>query len=450
MKNLVSLSLLSDRRLLISSATVAAGFFASKVLGLLREILIAHAFGTHGDLDAFFAAAQFSDLLYSVIAGGALASVFIPVFSGYLVRGEEERRAGWEFASGVINVVFLVVTLFAGLGMIFATPIVDNWLAPGFEPARRALTADLLRLVMLSTIIFGVSGTLTGILHAHNHFVLPAIAPSLYNLGIIAGTLWLAPIYGIFGLAYGVVAGSLLHLAIQLPGLIRHGARYFFTLALRTHGMTSMVGLIGPRVVTMIVVRATAIVMTNLASRLGEGSVSALSYAYSIWQFPESLIGTAISLAVFPRLSAAIAKNEIGQARALYRTALVSILGLAIPAAGGVILFARPIVALILQRGAFNSASTDLVAGVLQIYALAVIGESLLELTARIFYAQRNVRTPMFVALGSMAVRIVLMIWWSTALGAPGLALAYAVGVTLEGGILFWLARKPMSLTSTN
>ncbi len=442
------MTLLSDRRLLISSAIVAGGFLASKILGLLREILIARAFGTRGDLDAFFAATQFSDLLFAVIAGGALASVFIPVFSGYLVRDETSRRAGWEFASAVVNDVFLAVTLFSIIGMLFAPQIVEHWLAPGFSTERRALTADLLRLVLLSTIIFGVSGTLTGILHAHNHFILPAIAPSLYNLGIIAGAVWLAPRFGIFGLAYGVVAGSAAHLLIQIPGLIRHRARFVPTLGLRLSATRDLVTLLGPRIVTMLVVRVTWIVMTNFASRLGEGSVSALSYAYSLWQFPESLIGTAIALAVFPRLAARAAEGKLAELRALYRIALVSILGLAIPAMLALIVFARPLVSLLFERGAFGGGSTDLVATVLQFYALAVAGESLLELTARIFYAQRDARTPMFVAIAAMTIRVALMGWWS-AFGAPGLALAYAVGVALEGGALAGLAQLRWSSSST-
>ena len=435
------LPIFSDRRLLISSAIVAAGFFSSKVFGLVREILIAREFGTSGDLDAFFAATSFSDLLFSVIAGGALASIFIPIFSGYLVRGEAERRAAWEFASAVVNDIFLGVTILSVLGMIFASPIVEHVLAPGFAPEHRALTANLLRLVLISTIIFGVSGTLTGILHAHNHFILPALAPSLYNLGIISGALLLVPRFGILGLAYGVVAGSAMHLLIQLPGLIVHGARYFATLGLRQTGMHHLLGLAGPRLVTMLVVRVTSIIMTNLASRAGEGSVSALSFAYSLWQFPEALIGTAIALAVFPRLAAHASQGKKGELRAMYRVALFSILGLAIPAAFVAILFARPIVSLLFERGAFTGASTELVATVLQFYALAIVGESLLELTARVFYAQRDARTPMLVAIAAMLLRALLMLWWSTPGGAPGLALAYAVGAMIEGSALWWLAR---------
>ncbi|MCL5950635.1 MAG: murein biosynthesis integral membrane protein MurJ, partial [Chloroflexi bacterium] len=272
---LVAHSLFSDRRLLGSAAIVAGGLFSSKVLGLVREILIARTFGTRGDLDAFYAATSFSDLLFSLIAGGALASVFIPVLSTYLAQNGDgskaEAETGWQFASAVINAVFVIVGLFSAFGMVVAPQIVEHFLAPGFSPERQALTAALLRLVLISTVIFGVSGTLTGILHAHNHFLLPSLAPSLYNLGIIAGAVLLAPRWGIMGLAYGVVAGSALHLLIQVPGLVRYRARYFLTLGIRLDGTRHLIELLGPRVITMGAVRLTFIIMTNLASRLGEG-----------------------------------------------------------------------------------------------------------------------------------------------------------------------------------
>ncbi len=446
---LVAHSLFSDRRLLGSAAIVAGGLFSSKVLGLVREILIARTFGTRGDLDAFYAATSFSDLLFSLIAGGALASVFIPVLSTYLAQNGDgskaEAETGWQFSSAVINAVFVIVGLFSAFGMVVAPQIVEHFLAPGFSPERQALTAALLRLVLISTVIFGVSGTLTGILHAHNHFLLPSLAPSLYNLGIIAGAVLLAPRWGIMGLAYGVVAGSALHLLIQVPGLVRYRARYFLTLGIRLDGTRHLIELLGPRVITMGAVRLTFIIMTNLASRLGEGSISALSYAYSVWQFPESLIGTAIALAVFPRLAARAVEGNMRELRRTYHLALFSILALAVPAALVLILFPEPIIRLLFQRGEFGDASVAMVALVLRFYALAVVGESLLELTSRIFYARHDARTPMWVALGSMLARVGMMLWWNTLWGAAGIALAYAVGVGLEGGALYWLARAGLA-----
>lgn len=445
-RRLISASLLSERALTLSAIVVAAGFMSSKVLGLVREILIARTFGTSAELDAFRVATTFSDMLDSVIAGTTIAAVFIPVFSMYLVRDKAGQRDGWRFASAVLNDMFLLMTVVAGVGILFAPQLIATFVAPGFDDAQRALASDLMRIVLLAAIVFGVSGTVTGVLHAQNRFALAAMAGPLHNLGIIASILFLVPTMGIFGLAWGIVIGSLLHLAIQIPGLIRSGMIWFATLGAGQGSMRELLRLLGPRIITTNIVSLTRLVMNNLASFLSAGSISALSYAYMLWQFPETLIGTAIAVAVFPRLAQRAAANDTRGFQRLFRIALLTILALAIPSALIAILFARQIVALVLERGAFNAESTALVAPVLQFYALSIVGESLLELVARTFYAQHDSKTPMFVAIGAMTLRVVLMVWWRDTLGASGLALAYAVGVCVEAGALWLLARKRFRL----
>jgi putative peptidoglycan lipid II flippase len=426
------------RQLTVSALVVAGGFLLSKILGLGREILIARAFGTSGVLDAYYAAFNFPDLLFALIPGGALASVFIPVLASQSTR--DGADAGWKFASIVVNDVFLSVAVLSALGALFAQPIVANVIAPGFDPERQALASDLMRIVFVSTTIFAVSGVVLSILHAHQHFILPALAPALYNLGIIGGAVWLAPIWGIYGLAYGVLAGSILHLAIQVPGLIHFRARYYPALGTTHAGLHELVRLFGPRVVTLAVVRANFLILTNLASRLGEGSVSALNYAYLLMQFPESLIGTAIALAVFPTLSQLAAQNESAQLRRLFYRSLAVILILATVAAVVFVLWARPIVQIVLQRGAFGTASVDAVAFALQFYALAIVGESALEICARIFYAQHDAKTPLWVALSAMVVNLLLSLTLIGPLGIGGLVLARAVGLSWEAGWLLYIA----------
>jgi putative peptidoglycan lipid II flippase len=431
------------RRLSLYALIVGGGFLGSFVLGYVRDRIIAHSFGTAASLDAYYAAFNFPDLLFALIPGGALASVFIPVLSTYLVD-ETRREEGWTLASAVVNDVLLVVAALALLAAIGAPWLVRYVIAPGFDSTRQALASDLMRLVLISTLIFSASGVVTGILQAHNSFLLPAVAPSLYNLGIIAGALFLAPRFGVYGLAYGVVAGSVLHLLIQLPGLLRQRARYFLVLGLGSSGLGELVRLFVPRLVTLGVVRFNMLLMTNLASSLAAGSVAGLNFAYRVWQFPESLIGTAIALAVFPTLSALAAQGARDQLRRTATVTMGIILGLAVPSMLLVIAFARPLVSLLFQGGAFQGESVDLVAGILQLYALAVAGESALELAARVFYAQHDSRTPMFVAIGAMVLRAALMFAWVNVLGARGLALAYAIGVSAEAGALFVLARLKM------
>lgn len=445
-ERLIGSSLLAERAVTIATLIVAAGFLASKVLGLVREVLIARAFGTSAALDAFKVANTFSDMLDTVVAGATIAAVFIPVFSAYLVKDKQEREAGWRFASAVLNDMFLLMFVVASIGILFAPQLITYVIAPGFDPAASALAATLMRIVLVAAIVFAVSGTVTGILHATNRFALAAMAGPLHNIGVIFGIIFLVPRIGIYGLAWGIVIGSCLHLTIQLPGLWRAGMRWHATLGVGQGGasrsMGELIRLLVPRIITTNVVSFTRLLMNNFASFLAAGSISALGYAYSLWQFPETLIGTAIAIAIFPRLAQRVsAKDEAGFQR-LYRVALVTILALAVPSALIAIFFARPIVALVLQRGQFDAASTALVAGVLQFYALAIVGESLLELLTRVFYAHHDSQTPMFVTIGAMLLRVALMLWWRSVWGAAGLALAYAVGVCAESLALWLLAQR--------
>ncbi len=426
------------RQLTLSAMIVGGGFLLSKVLGLVREVVIAHAFGTSGVLDAYYAAFNFPDLLFALIPGGALASVFIPVLSTFLTQGGEEE--GWRLASAVVNDVLIVVAVLSALGALLAEPLVAMVIAPGFEPARQALTADLMRIVFISTIVFSVSGVIISILHAHQHFLLPALAPALYNAGIIFGAVALAPVWGVYGLAYGVLVGSVLHLGIQLPGLVRFRARYYPTLGVRNAGLYELLQLFGPRVITLGVVRISFLILTNLASRLGEGSIAALNYAYLLVQFPQSLIGTAIALAVFPTLARLSARGEMLQLRTLFSRALLVILALAAVSATVCVVLARPIVELVFRRGAFGTASVDAVAFTLQFYALAIVGESALELCARLFYAQHDSKTPLLAALSALALNVVLSFTLMGPLGTGGLALARAAALTWEAGVLLLVA----------
>lgn len=439
-------SLLSERAVTISTIIVAGGFLASKILGLVREVLIARAFGTSAAMDAFKVANTFSDMLDSVIAGATITAVFIPVFAAFMVKDKRQQEEGWRFASAVLNDMFLLVTFASGLGIIFAPLLIGSIIAPGFDLAQRELATNLMRIVLIAAIVFGVSGTITGVLHATNRFALAAMAGPLHNVGMILAIVFLVPRLGIFGLAWGIVIGSLLHLGIQIPGLIRAGMIWFPTLGLGRGGlqggMRELLVLLGPRVVTTNLGSVSRLLTNTIASFLPAGSISALGYAYSLWQFPETLIGTAIAVAVFPRLAQRAAAKDSNGFHSLYRIALLTILGLAIPSALVAILFAQPIVALVLQRGAFDAESTQVVAAVLQFYALAIVGESLLELTTRVFYANHNSTIPMFAAIATLVLRVGLMVWWRDLFGAPGLALAYGVGVLIEAIALWFIANR--------
>ena len=266
------MTLTADKRQIARAASIVMVAFAlSRVLGLIRQVTIAGQFGTGREMDAYQAAFRLPDIIFQLVAGGALASAFIPTFTGYLTRAD--RAGAWRLASAIVNLLLAILTLTAALAALIAPWLVDWIIAPGFDAETAALTTRLMRVMLISSVVFGVSGVVMGALNAHQHFILPAVAPMLYNLAIIGGALFLAPPFGVMGLAVGVVVGSALHLLIQLPALAHFRARYTPVLTVRDPGVRQVARLMGPRVLGLAVVQLNFLVNTNLASRLGEGAV---------------------------------------------------------------------------------------------------------------------------------------------------------------------------------
>ncbi len=419
------------RRHIARNVTLVAGCFAlAAAAGLVRNIIIARTFGIGAALDAYYAAFKLPDLLFTVVAGGALATAFIPVFADYVVAGE--RPGAWRLASAVANWVTVIAVAVALLAGIAAPWLTRTVVAPGFTPAQQAETAGLMRLVLASNVIFGVSAVLGSALNGFKHFLLPALAPVVYPLGIAAGALWLAPLWGIRGLALGAVLGALLHLAVKIPALIRYGFRWYPVLRTGDGAARRVALLMGPRVLDLGVFHLTLLATTNLASRLDAGSVSALEWGWDAMQLPETIIGTAFGLVAFPTLAELAARGDRNALRATLGESLRVVLALAVPAAGGLILLGRPLLALLYQRGAFDAAATEAVYTALRFYALGLTGHACLELTARTFFAQKDTVTPLLLAAASAGLNIALAWLLMGPLGHGGLALANSVAVTLE------------------
>lgn len=431
----------AGKRQIVEAATIVmAAFVVSRVLGLVREIAIGHQFGTSRELDAYLAAFRIPDILFQLIAGGALGSAFIPTFTSYLARQEEEEA--WRLASAVINLVLLVLTLGAILAAIFAPQLVSHFVAPGFATEEQALTVLLMRLMLISSVVFGVSGIAMGILNSYQHFLLPALAPVVYNLSIIGGALFLAPSIGARGLAVGVVAGSFLHLAIQVPGLYRKGLTYHPYLGLDHPGVREVGRLIGPRMLGLATVQLNFLVNTILASGLAEGSLAALNYAWLLMMLPQGVFAMAIATAAFPTFSALAAREEVDEMRQTLASTLRGILYLTIPASVGLFVLREPLIQLLLQRGRFDAASTQAVAWALQFYAIGLFAHATVEIVTRAFYALHDTLTPVLIGAGTMALNIVLSLLLIGPLAHGGLALANSTATILEMAVLLLILRS--------
>lgn len=423
---------------LARNTVLVGGLFAlASIAGLFRNVLIARQFGIGADLDAYYAAFKLPDLLFTVVAGGALATAFVPVLAQFLAR--EDLEGAWHLTSAVTNLVLLVVSSLAMLAMLTAPWLVRTFIVPGFRAEVQAETAALMRLVLVSTVIFSVSAVLGSVLHGFKHFFLPALAPLVYPLGVIASALWLVPLWGVRGLALGAVAGSVLHLAVNIPGLLHYGFRWRWVLSLRSASLRRVLVLMAPRVLDLGVFHFTILATANLASRLIAGSVSALEWGWDFMQLPETMIGTAFGVVALPTLSELAARHDVSGMRSTLGETLRAVLALTIPAAAMLILLGRPLVQSLYQRGAFDRASTDAVLNPLRFYALGLVGHSCLELAARAFFAQQDTLTPLFIAIGSAVVNILLAVLLMDPLGAGGLALANSLAVTIEVLVLLLL-----------
>ena len=429
-----------QRHLARNTAVVMASFAMAAIAGLGRNIVIARQFGISANLDAYYAAFKLPDLLFTIVAGGALATAFIPVFANFLA--EDDIAGAWRLASAITNLVVLVVSVLALLAGILAPWLVRALIAPGFDPAQQAETVTLMRLVLVSTLIFGISAVQTSVLHGFKHFLLPALAPIVYPLGVMAGGLWLAPRWGIYGLAAGAVIGATFHLAIKVPGLLHYGFRWWPVLDLNRRAVRRVFILMGPRVLDLGVFHITLLATTNLASRLGAGSVSALEWGWDAMQLPETIIGTAFGLVAFPTLAELAARSDRSGLRSTLGETLRAVLALTVPAALGLMLLGRPLLQLLYQRGAFDAAATDAVFVALRFYAIGLVGHACLELAARTFFAQEDTITPLLIAAGSAAVNIGLGIVLMGPLGHGGLALANSLAVSAEVLVLLLILRR--------
>jgi putative peptidoglycan lipid II flippase len=390
-----------------SAFTAMTGLVLSQVVGLLKNIVVAHAFGTSTAYDAFTTANRLPEFLFNLMAGGALASAFIPTYTGFLVA--EKRKEADRLASAIGTWVFVLLAAGSALCALLAPQLVQDVIAPGYtDPEQIQTTVELLRILLLCPAVFGVSGLVMGVLNAHHRFFFSALAPMFYSLGWIAGVYFFSPSLGIFGLAWGVVIGAVMHLAVQLPALISIRPVFRFLLETVNPAVRNVVRLMAPRVIGQSAVQLNFLVNTILASGQPEGSQSAITIAFALMLMPEIAVAQAAGTAAFPTLSAQVSRGQLDQMRATLASVLQGIFFLALPSSVGLILLARPIVRMIFERGAFDAHSTDMVAWALGFYALGLVAHSLLEVLARAFFAMQDTVTPVAVSVGGMLLNVAL------------------------------------------
>ncbi len=430
------------QRVASAALLVMVFYLLSRVTGLVREVIVGAQFGTSAGYDAYLAAFRVPDTLFQLIAGGALGSAFVPVFSQFWVKGE--TAGAWLLFSRVLNLVTVVLICAAGVAAVFALPLVERVIAPGFSPEQQQLTANLMRLMLVSTVLFGISGLVMGALNAMQHFLWPAVAPTVYNLAIIAGAWLLGERLGVYGVAIGVVVGALGHLLVQLPDLFRAGARYSRSWAPRDPAVSEVARLMAPRVLGLFFVQMHFLINTILASGLDTGSLSSLNYAWLLMLLPLGIFAQSVATAAFPTFSAQVAAGQTAEMRHTFGQALRTVLFVELPAATGLFIFGAALVGVLLERGAFTEESTLMVAYALQFYAIGLAAHGALEIVVRAFYALHDTWTPVVAGIATMVLNIVLSLLLIGPLSFGGLALSSSLAVIIETLLLLFFLQRRM------
>lgn len=444
----------ANRQIARAAGTVMFAIVFGQLAGLLRGVLVARAFGASPELDAFFAANRVSETLFLLVAGGALGSAFLPTFSGLLAK--DEKDSAWRLASTLAKVVTLTLSLLAVLLAIFAPQVVRYALAPGLSANTEifSLSISLLRIQLISAVLFGLGGLIVGILNAHQVFLIPALTPALYQFGIIFGAVVLAPSMGIYGLAWGVVIGALMYLVIQVPRLIRLSPQPFPLSNLshvRDPNTRQVLLLMLPRLLGVAVVQLNFWVNTNLASTMEEGSVTGLYYGFSLMLMAQAAIAQSVAIAAMPTFSAQHALGKTDEIRSSLAASLRGILMMSLPASIGLILLREPIISFLYQRGEFNEHDVQLVAWALLWYAAGLVGHSIMEVLTRAFFAQQDTKTPVLIGTIAMILNVVFSLWFSRLFQQigwfplGGLALANSLATALEATALFIVMRRRLN-----
>jgi len=440
--------LLNNESRSIASAAVILGAASliSRLLGLIRDRVLAGQFGAGNELDIYYAAFRIPDLVYSLLVAGAISAGFIPIFIDYLNKGKtEENSEHWYLANSVLNIMTVSLIVICFLASIFTSSLV-KLVAPGFSPDKLATTVELTRIMFLAPVFLGLSAVLGGILQSFRRFFVYSLGPIMYNLGIIFGALVLVRYYGLIGLSYGVVIGAFWHMAIQIPAAYMCGFRWKPVFDFRFKGVKRILKVMPPRVLSLTLTHINFWIMTIMASFLAVGSIAIYNLAHNIWSFPLGVFGISFVLAAFPRLSETAQKNDLVNFVKTFSLTARQILFFTLPAMIFFVVLRAQIVRVILGTGMFDWQDTVLTLETLAFFSIALFAEALILLILRGFFAWEDTKTPFLIGLIATVIRLSLAWFFSRSMGVPGLALGFSIGSLIYFFLLFMALRKKLGV----
>jgi len=429
----------SSRSILNATFLVASLGLVSRFLGLIRDRILASKFGAGDTLDIYYAAFKIPDLIFNLLILGALSAAFIPVFASLI--SQDRLKEAWKLVNKLISLAALVLILAVGIIFFFA-PNLISWLVFGFDENKQQLTVILTRIMLISPILLGFSGIFGGILNSYKKFLFYSLAPIFYNVGIIVGAVFLVEIFGVKGLAYGVILGAFLHLSIQIPEVIRCGFKFKLDFKFKDANLKKVITLMIPRTMGLAVVQVNLLIVTILASTLESGSLTVFNLANNIQSVPLGIFGISFAVVTFPSLTCFWAQKKTKEFVESFSSTFEKIIFFIIPTSIIFILLRAQLVRIILGAGRFDWTDTILTFQALGIFSLSLFAQSLIPLLTRSFFAIHNTKTPFLIGLFSEAVNLILALILIQKYQIIGLVWAFSIATIINMFLLLIVFRK--------
>ncbi len=440
----------SSTTLARSAASAGVATLTSRILGVVREQVVAAFFGAGAAMDAYNVAFRIPNLLRDLFAEGAMSAAFVPTFTRTLTT--EGKEPAWRLGNHVVNALIVVTAALVAVGIVFAEPLVLTFAAERYtsDPRQLALTVQMARIMLPALTLIALAAAFMGMLNSLHHYFIPALSPASFNVLTIVCAFALVPLMPAFGfepivaIAIGTLLGGVAQLAMQWPTLRSEGFRYRLDIDWRDPGLRRMLTLMGPGTVGLAATQVNVFVNTLLATGTETGAVSWLQYAFRLMYLPIGLFGVSIATAVLPTVSRHTAERNDEGVRDTIAGGVSLMLMLNVPATVGLIVLARPIVRVILERGRFTANDTAATAAALQFYALGLLAYSVVRIISPIFYALGRSRTPVTVSVVTVLVNAGLNIILVRVLGFRGLALGTSIAALFNAGTLLVLLTRQL------
>ncbi len=433
----------TNRTIMKAAGFLMAAQLVSRLLGFLRESLIAGFYGQGSATDAYNAAFILPDLLYWLLVGGVLSAAFIPVFSEYIAKGKEDE--GWQVVSSTVNLILLTLGVLILIALIF-TPQFLRVIVPGFEKTGNiTLTILLTRILLIQPLFMAISGLMMGVLNSYKIFWPSALGTVLYNACVILfGIIFANPAEpeSISGFAIGVVIGAIVSFAVQIPALRKVGVRYYPIIDWRNPGVRRIVALAIPIIISYSLNQIQVVVNTSLGSLLSPGSITAIWYSYRLYQLPVGIFAVAIAVAVFPTMTEQASLKQWDKFRQTISGGIRTVIFIILPISVGMIILRYPLIRVLFEHGEFTSKDTAHTAIPLFFFALGIVAQAVIQILPRAFYALQDTWTPVILGVIGMAVNILAMYALIGPLAHGGLALATSIAAVVNMLLLFYKLRQ--------